>query len=379
MVVGVQIAFAFCLVTTGAAFVYSLMNLTSVDVGFDPAGVTVLTVANALGPSQRSLQLQLTHDLQSRVAALPGIRGAATAWYAMFSGSGRTERVVLPGQPPSERAEVFYRVSPGYLSTLSIRLLGGRDFDVRDNDNEPVPTIVNRSFAMRYFGTESVLGREFARTDGVRHQIVGVAGDSRYDELRDGPEPIAYMPMKPPNVFTLYVRSTLDPGSVQKMVAREAAALGSGMRVRDVTTLDALVGNALVTQRLLAAVGGACACLGLLLSAIGLFGLLNHSVAARTREIGIRTALGARRFRDLRARAGGCGERHRMGDRRRPWQFHRRDPLRALPVVRGEKCGSNGDRGGHADVPCECGRRLRPSRASGRVHRSGDRASPGLE
>ena len=158
-----------------------------------------------------------------------------------------------------------------------------------------MPTIVNRAFARRYFGSEAVLGREFRRDDGVLHQIVGLAANSHFGDLRGGPEPVAYMPMKPPVAFTLYVRSTLDAGSVAKMVEREARALGLGMRVRDVTTLEALVGSTILKERLLAAIGGAFAFLSLLLAAIGLFGLVNYSVTRRTKEIGIRAALGARR------------------------------------------------------------------------------------
>ncbi|HLK63291.1 MAG TPA: ABC transporter permease [Bryobacteraceae bacterium] len=307
--VGVQVAFAFCLVIGGAGFLFSLRNLAAVDTGFDPAGVTVLTMSNT---PQRDSQLALMQQIQMHAAALPNVQGAATGWMAIFSGARRAQRVVLPGKAPSNSEETFYRVSPGYFAALRTPLLSGRDFSFRDNDDEPVPTVVNVAFARRYFGSELVLGREFRRDDGVRHQIVGLAANSHFGSLRNGPEPIAYMPMKPPRAFTLYVRSTLDTGSVAKMVEREAEALGSRLRVRDVTTLSALVGSTIRIERLLAWMGGAFAFLGLVLATVGLFGLLNYSVTRRTKEIGIRTALGAQRLpiyglvlKDLAGTVGG--------------------------------------------------------------------------
>ena len=291
--VGVQVAFAFCLVTAGAGFLFSLRNLAAVDTGFDPRGVTVLTMSNT---SQMDRQLAFMQQIQMRVAALPQVQGVATGWRAIFSGGRRAQRVILRGKPTSEREETFYRVSPGYFAALRTPLLSGRDFTFLDNDNEPVPTIINRAFARRYFESDSVLGKEFWRDDGVRHQIVGLTADSHFGSLRNGPEAIAYMPMKPPRAFTLYVRSAFDAGSVAKMVEREAETLGSGIRVKDVTTVEALVESTILNERLLAGIGGAFAFLGLILAAIGLFGLLNYSVTRRTKEIGIRAALGAQRL-----------------------------------------------------------------------------------
>ena len=291
--VGLQIAFAFCLVTCGACFVYSLRNLAAVDTGFDARNVTVLAITNT---PDRGRQLALMREIQMRSAGLAHVQGVATAWMPVFSDARRAQRVVLPGQAPSDQEETFYRVSPGYFATLRTPLLEGRDFVPQDNDNEPVPSVVNRAFARKYFGNQPVLGREFRRDDGVRHKIVGVAADSHFSSLRNGPEPIVYMPMKPPREFTMYVRSTIDAISVSKAVEREIQTMGSELRIRDVTTLEALVGNTIRTERLLAAIGRTFAVLGLTLAAIGLFGLLNYSVTRRTREIGIRAVLGARQL-----------------------------------------------------------------------------------
>ena len=297
--VGVQVAFAFCLVTNGAGFLFSLLHLSEVNRGFDARGVTVLTITNTRqGDSPTHVhdrQWTVMKGLLARTGELPGVQSAATAWMAVFSGDRRAQHIVLPGKPPSDDVETFYRVSPGYFATVGTPLLAGRDFTFLDNDNEPVPTVVNGAFARKYFGSESVIGREFRRDDGALHEIVGLAADSHFGSLLHGPEPIAYMPMKPPRIFTFYVRATAGPGAVSKMVQQEADSMDAGAFVSDVTTLDALVGDSILRQRLLGTIGGALAFLGLLLAAIGLFGLLNYTVSRRTKEIGIRAAIGASR------------------------------------------------------------------------------------
>ncbi len=294
--VGMQVAFAFCLVIAGAGFLFSLRNLFAVDKGFNSKGVSVLRVSSDLGNKPPRTQRLLIDQLQRQIAAQPGVEAVAAAPWAIFSGSSSTGQVILPGKAPSDREEIFYRISPGYFTTLETPLLSGRDFEFRDADSSPqIPAIVNRAFAERYFGSDTALGREFQIPRGGHYQIVGIAANAHYEELRSGPKPMGYVPIQGESYFALYVRSPLDLGSVVQLVEREAKAAGSGARLREITTLDTLVGNSILKEKLLAGVGGVFALLGLLLAAIGLFGLLNYSVTRRTKEIGIRAALGARR------------------------------------------------------------------------------------
>jgi predicted permease len=301
--VGIQVAFAFILIIAGASFLFSLRNLFKVDTGFDAHNVTVFTVVCTLSDMTQQKELNVFLDqFQRRIEALPGVQGAATAQWPLFEGYHARTQVILPGQPLPETQEVV-AISPRYFAALRTPLLGGRDFEPRDRDDrgagQPLLNIVNLAFARRYFGDENPIGKIFQapEDDGktlVSHQIIGVVANSHYGSLRSGPEPIAYSIVRGTNLLALYVRSPLDLGSVVRMVEREAQAMGSGTRVREVTTLETLVGNTLLKEKLLAGIGGVFAFLGLLLAAIGLFGLLNYSVTRRTKEIGIRAALGAR-------------------------------------------------------------------------------------
>jgi hypothetical protein len=238
-------------------------------------------------------------QLQTQVSSQPGIQAAALAWWPIFSGGGWSEQVIIPGKGPSEREEIFYRVSPGYFAALRTPLLAGRDFEPVDkNQQEPAPAMVNEAFARRYFNSLNVLGREFKYVfthSPVRVVVVGVVSDAHYYDLRNPADPMVYLPIGGNRSFTLYIRSPLQLGQIVRLVEREAHSIGSAMRIRETTTLEEIVGNTLLREKLLAGVGGACAFFGLLLAAIGLFGLLNYSVGRRTKEIGIRAALGAQR------------------------------------------------------------------------------------
>jgi len=314
--VSIQVACAFCLVVVGAAFLFSLGYLLHVDPGFDSQNVAVLNIStetapgsgdpvewNATHPGEEERLRNLMFQLQSRVANQPGVQGAALAWWPIFAGGGWSEQVIIPGKSASEQEEIFYRISPGYFAAMRTPLVAGRDFEVGDSSarepgKDPAQAIVNEAFARKYFQSVNVVGREFSYPFGkglVREVIVGVASDARYYDLRKMADPIAYLPLEGNNGFTLYVRSQLNLGSLTRLVEREARASGSGTRVHEITTLETIVGNTLLREKLLAGVGGTFAFFGLLLAAIGLFGLLSYSVGRRTKEIGIRAALGAQR------------------------------------------------------------------------------------
>jgi predicted permease len=297
--VTIQVACAFCLLMAGAAFLFSLGKLFRVDPGFDARNVAVFSITTEAGKKIEAAQSALMFQLRSRIVSEPGVEAAALAAWPIFLGAGWEQQIIVPGKGPSEQEEIFYRVSPGYFATLRTRMLTGRDFEPRDSRPRDLePAIVNAAFARKYFNNLNALGREFSRQSGnsaVRSVIVGVASDAHYNDLRRSAEPIVYLPTEGSDGFTLYVRSPLPLGALVRMVERETHTVGAGMRVRDVTTLETIVGNTLLREKLLAAVGGAFAFFGLLLAGIGLFGLLSYSVGRRTKEIGIRAALGAQR------------------------------------------------------------------------------------
>jgi predicted permease len=316
----VQVAFALVLILAGASFLFSLRNLLAVNTGFNPHHLAEIDISTELSDVAQKPELNLFLDeLQRRIEALPGVQGSAIAYAgALFAGGYDYTQVMMPGH--ATRQEYTMPASPRYFVTMQLPLLAGREFDQRDRDyhatgprqqiidnavspkyfgNEdpamgPRPTIVNQAFAQRYYGNENPLGKVFLTEGNARHEIIGVAADAPYGSLREGPQPIIYFIVRGTNYVALYIRTSLDLGSVVKLVEREAESIGHGTRIRDATTLDTLIADTLLRERLLAGVGGAFAFLGLLLAGIGLFGLLNYSVARRTSEIGIRAALGAR-------------------------------------------------------------------------------------
>jgi len=306
----VELAAAMMLVTSAALLTETVYRLVHVQLGFDPDRLAVLSVSLAGTHVTSVTQLIAVEQrvLQS-AARLPGIEAAAHTSAAPVRANDNTEWIRIVGHPyHGEHDEIVQRVvSADYFQTIRAKLLSGRFFTVADGARAQPVTIINRSLAHRYFGDENPIGRQIGDltlSNSSLRTIVGVIDDVREGPVESELWAAEYHPyeQRPRPVFVLVVRTSIDPHVVLPTLTAAVSAAGVGIVTSTPSTIDDRIATspAVYLHRSLATIGGAFATISSVLGLVGLYGVVSYSVSRRTRELGIRVALGAGRGQVVR-------------------------------------------------------------------------------